>query len=328
MNTLPKPDEDLVTYRSLGKPIPQELDLVRLDNYLSSHFPFHSRNQWQKAIKDQLVRIDNIFANKPSLKLRVGQSIFYLSSLRSEPEVNNNIAQLAEDHGILVLIKPSNLPMHEGGVYFNNTFAKFVNEIYGPSWSAVHRLDRETSGIVLCASTQELRNALSEEFRQRFIQKTYLCLVKGTAKKEHWVVTEPIGKVDCPYSRNKHGVTQNGLPSETTYKVLTQGKHIALLEASPKTGRTHQIRIHAAFSGLPLVGDMKHQPDGSLYAEYIGFGYTQRIASHTLSERLCLHAQKIKFEHPITKKEVEYSTNIPKDFLDIWFEIEGKELTF
>lgn len=314
---------EIKDYRQLGKPIHESLAKTRLDDFLGKYFLFMSRTQWKKAIADSKVLV-NEQARKGSYKLRTCDQIHYYSPETEEPTVNKNIRELWEKNGVLAMYKPSNLPIHEGGAYKNNTFCKVLQETKGKEWAPVHRLDRETSGIVLCANTTELRNHLSESLRTHTMKKTYLAIAIGNKKESSWTVDEPIGLSTESLLRTKQAVCKDGYKSLTDFNVLQTKDNFCFLEVRPKTGRTHQIRVHAAWSGLPLVGDKKYCSDETITLEYFEKGFTPKVESVTYFNRLCLHATKLEFMHPVDQKFYTICSPCPEDMLNIWDQLSNK----
>ena len=307
---------DIKDYRQLGKPIHEDFSNIRLDDYLGKHFLFMSRTAWKKAIADKV--LVNQAVRKGSYRLRENDVIHYFSPESEEPSVDKAIRILWEEAGVIAVYKPSNLPIHEGGAYNMNTFCQVLAEEKGPEWSPVHRLDRETSGLVLCANTTELRNDLSESLRTHAMEKTYFAIGIGETDKEKWVVEQPIGLSEESALRTKQAVRPDGAYSLTDFEVLERKKGFTLLKVKPKTGRTHQIRVHSAWSGLPLVGDKKYCPDESVILEYFEKGFTEHTKENVYFDRLCLHATNLKFKHPVSGEECNIESPFPSDMLEIW----------
>jgi RluA family pseudouridine synthase len=310
-NTLP------TGFRPLGKPIDVDDTGRRIDEYLAANFPFMSRTLWKKKIQEGQVVI-NTTVIRGSYRLKNEDSVSYFRPQTEEPEVDKNIEVIWENSGVIAVYKPSNLPMHEGGRYYKNTFSEVIKDKVGPEWAAVHRLDRETSGIVLCAATTHMRNLLSEEFSKRAMKKVYLAIARGVPEKNEWIVDEPIGDQTESKFRLKKWVIPDGLPSITTFQTIAATESHSLLRVFPKTGRTHQIRVHAAWSGLPLVGEKKYYPDEDVYLEYMEHGITENVLRLTECRRLCLHATAIGFVHPITGLECKVVSEMPADMHAAW----------
>ena len=310
---------DPENYRSLGKPISEENEGDRIDLHLGRNFPFLSRAKWNKRLCDRQVIVNGV-PRKPTYKLKEGDQIRYWHPQSSEPEVDKGVYAVWCHRGIMAVYKPSNLPMHEGGRYRFHTFAEVVKKEFGDEWSAVHRLDRDTSGIVLCANSKELRNSLAKELRERTLSKTYLAIGRGTPPSDHWLETGGIGFTKNTTFREKRWVVESGLPSTTEFRVLdssSNGKY-HLLKASPKTGRTHQIRIHSSFNNLPLVGEAKYHPNEEVFLDFIENGFTKFVMKSIDHKRLCLHATMVKFRHPRDEKIHTVECPIPQDMIQIW----------
>lgn len=171
----------------------------------------------------------------------------------------------------------------------------------------VHRLDKETSGILLVAKTEAAFGELQRQFKERLTQKTYTALVHGTVEPVEGIINETVGRL--PWRRDRFGVLDDGRPAETAYKVVANyildNKPYTLLSLNPKTGRTHQIRIHLKHIGYPIVAD-------EFYA-----GRKTARNDRRWCPRLFLHAGSIRFIHPTEKKEVEFNSPLPQDLADI-----------
>jgi len=297
--------------------VPEAFAAMRVDRYLGTRFLFLSRTEWNRRLRKGEVLV-NERPVKASFRLKEGDRVCYFCPVEKEPPVNTNIRIISEDEGVLAIYKPPNLPMHEGGAYRKNTFYEVLRDRLGPDCAAVHRLDRETSGIVLCARDPELRNALSAGLRERVFEKTYLAIVHGVPEQEEWSVDAPLGDALETSFRVKQWVRPDGAESLTTFRCLESRKGRSLLQVSPKTGRTHQIRVHGSWSGFPLVGDKKYYPDESIYLEYLENGFTDRVRSACYTERLCLHATAMRYQHPVHGRVSEVHSPIPDDMKAIW----------
>jgi len=167
----------------------------------------------------------------------------------------------------------------------------------------VHRLDKETSGLLVVAKTKEVFEALQREFKQRKVEKTYIALVHGQVVPGRGTVEAPTGRL--PWRRDRFGVLPGGREAKTVYQVVAHyrkgGQKFSLLEAFPKTGRTHQIRIHLKYLGHPVVAD-----------EFYAGRKTSR-EDRVWCPRLFLHAKAITFPHPITGKKVSFESPLPSD---------------
>ncbi|MBP6218134.1 MAG: RluA family pseudouridine synthase [Oligoflexales bacterium] len=325
---------DPSAYRPLGRALEEDLGM-RLDKYLGSRYLFKSRTQWQDLISTGAVLVNGQAMKKITYQPKLADTLSYYCPQDFEPVIDDGISVIWEKSGVIAVYKPPNLPMHEGGAYRLNTFEQVLHKKIGKEWAAVHRLDRETSGIVLCADSQAVRGKLCASLRERSLQKVYLAIVFGRAEKDEWWVDKPIGRLDRDQTklRFKQGVTRDGFPSQTFFKVKERSVEtdqtasqdiFTFLEVQPKTGRTHQIRVHSAWSGLPLIGEKKYNPDEDTYLEYVQNGFTEKVQKACLYERLCLHATAVRFQHPIDKSVCEVVSECPKDMETIWTHLKNK----
>lgn len=315
--------EDL---RPLGPAIDKRWVGQRLDRYLSSGFPFLSRSGWQKRCLEGRVWVQYRPA-RASYRLREGDEVHHLYPQHCEPWVNRGVFCFYRCAEVMGLYKPPHLPMHEGGSYRKNTFAEVLRERWGESWGAVHRLDRETSGVVLCGSTQEKRAKLSRAFRHHGIAKTYDALLIGEPREHSWEVDEPIGYAQQTSWRCKRWVDAGGRVACTRFELQEVISGYARVKVYPIHGRTHQIRIHAAYSGYPLVGDTRYHPDERVFLEFIKRGYSQRVLDQIRAPRLCLHAASLKCIPESGSRGAILSEHLnlpmPDDMRWIWQQLAG-----
>lgn len=305
------------SYRRLGPPIQLESQGERIDAYLARCFPFLSRSGWLKRIEDGRLLV-NRRTLKKAARLKVGDQILLHAPPMAEPPVDRNIRVLWQDGPVMAVFKPGNLPMHENGPYRLNTFTAIVWEELGREWSAVHRLDRETSGIVLCGATPEVRSRLAQDFQSRRMRKEYLAIARGAPETPKWIADGPIGDLAESAIRIKKWVVPGGLPSMTEFEVEGTALGATLLRARPLTGRTNQIRIHAAHAGHVLFGDKLYHDDEAIFLEYFEKGLTPNVIRRTGFPRLCLHAAALEFAHPETKRTELVECPMPADMADFW----------
>ncbi len=245
---------------------------IRLDRFLMPRYKKRSREQIKKAIDSGAITIErlggrhlNLGKIKPSTPLLKGDVVNVLSTRSKEPDVNFNYQILFEDQDLIVINKPPNLPVHPAGRYFFNTLLihlktkGFTSENNSEKdYYLVHRIDKETSGVLLLAKTREACNHLTAQFRNRETDKYYLAIVRGSPEKETFDVSDAIGKKKgSSIGLKMYSVpeSEGGLSALTHFeKIETRGNY-TLLACFPRTGRQHQIRVHADLAGLPLVGD-------------------------------------------------------------------------
>jgi RluA family pseudouridine synthase len=211
---------------------------------------------------------------------------------------------LFEDADLIAIDKPSGLPAHptldEGRDNLVAAVTRFLAKRDGraPYIGLHHRLDRDTSGVVLFTKSQRVNAAVAEAFTRRRVVKIYQALAGSHRKLDsEWTIKNQIGKISTKSKRAKYGaVDSDGQAAETSFRVIEQHPHGIWIEAVPRTGRTHQIRVHLAEYGLPILGD-------DLYGE-----------PSALAPRLMLHASRLTFPHPITGAEVIVKSPLPGDF--------------
>jgi len=308
---------DLEHYRRLGGELDEAFVGQRVDGFLSSQYPFFSRSTWQQRLRrgDLLV---NAVPVRAAYRLRLGDEIRLFHPPEVEPEVDKGVFTIGDYDGVVAVYKPANLPMHENGPYRKHTFAQLVKDNLSQELAAVHRLDRETSGIVICAESYALRQSLSQLFMQRRIEKTYLAIVNGVVKEDTWSEKGPIGDLTTSVIRIKKWVTEDGQEAETRFQVLARGPRHTLVAAMPKTGRTNQIRIHLAVRGHHLVGDKLYHPDEEVFLSFHEGRNLDWVIEQTGFARLCLHAAAIHFLHPESQAPVDICQPMPFDMAHLW----------
>ncbi len=235
--------------------------------------------------------------------VRAGQRYQHLFPQVTEPEVNGDVEILYEDEALIVVNKPAPLPMHAGGRFYQNTLQHVLNAAYHPETPLpAHRLDANTTGLVLVARTRLFAGNLQSQFAQGRVEKTYLVRVPGQLPGDNFYCDAPISAVsDKGCSRTVD--FENGLAARTDFRFL---RHFAdgtnLLEARPLTGRTNQIRVHLWHLGFPVCGD-------ALYLAGKELGRTQTLAVG--DPPLCLHAVRATFQHPLRLEPCEFSAPPP-----------------
>ncbi|MHB8423383.1 MAG: RluA family pseudouridine synthase [Leptospirales bacterium] len=297
----------------------------RLDLYLSRNCLPFTRSRIQKLIDEGLVTLNDAPVN-PSQKIRGGDLIRVLipppRPQGASPEPMD-LDILYEDQDLLVLSKPPGLvvhpaPGHPTGTLVNGLLAHFrsrlVIETVEPGTPSdeeeggveplldraglIHRLDQDTSGVMVIGKSEEIISHLMSQFKDRTVSKQYLALVRGIPVKKRGEINAPIGRAQ--HDRKKFSVRADGKPSITRYRILqTFEENYSLLEVTLLTGRTHQIRVHFRHLGHPLLGDTVY---GSRGKDTCSF------------PRQMLHAWKLAFTHPRTGQEMRFEAPIPKDF--------------
>ncbi len=287
--------------------IPADCAGLRLDQALARLLPEHSRSRlaaWMKAGK---VSLDDTAAD-PKRKVWGGERITLeaeaLPEERGQQPEDIPLSILHEDAHILVIDKPAGLVVHPGSGNWQGTLLNALlhhaPQLSGiPRAGIVHRLDKDTSGLLVVAKTLEAQTDLVRQLQARTVKRHYLALAHGRVARDG-VVDAPIGR--HPVQRTKMAVVGGGRAARTHYRVLERFGHATLLECALETGRTHQIRVHMAELGHPLVGDPAYGPRRTAQPLLAGF------------PRQALHAWRLALVHPAARIEMGWEAPLPEDF--------------
>jgi len=316
-----KPEAVVFKFHNDGQP-------KRLDLFLCEKIPDYSRSLLQKLIDEGHVTMDPTPRTvKRSLKVPAGASVQVVvpppRKLNLAP-VDIPIRIIYQDPQIAVIDKPANLAVHPSANQTCNTLVNALlhhlsdlSSIGGVERPGiVHRLDRETSGVLVVAKNDFAHNALARQFKERIVHKTYIAIVRG----------EPVeweGRVDMPLGRShthtkKQMVRKHGTGKEavTDYRVLEKYRGYALLEVYPHTGRTHQIRVHLLSLRLPIACDKLYGREKRIYLSDL-CEVPRGDDEVPLLERQALHAVSISLRHPVTREEMVFSAGLHPDMLQL-----------
>ena len=286
----------------------------RLDLYLCDKLRRLSRTRVQRIIAKDLVASVPL---KASSLVYPGLSFALRKKAEPEPPIPpaSELREVYADDDILVMDKPAGLPVHPSARYQKHTLTALLEERYQGRAEPAHRLDRETSGLIVCGRTVEASRRLGVAFQQGRVEKEYLALVEGHPQDSF--------EVDAPISEGTEliriavRIDPDGAPSQTRFEVLQRFEHerapLSLVRCLPRTGRQHQIRIHAHHAGFPLVGDKMYGPDPS-YFDRFSRGCLEPAAWERLRlPRHALHASFLQFRHPLSGNVLSFSSPLPSD---------------
>jgi 23S rRNA pseudouridine1911/1915/1917 synthase len=272
-------------------------------SHLASVYPHSSTEAWQQNLSNGEVTVDGVIANG-SESLTPGQTLVWNRPPWVEPDAPGHFDLLFEDAHLLAVNKPSGLPTLPGGRFMENTLLRLV-QTRSRDANPVHRLGRATSGIVLFAKTPQAAAQLTADWNTPRVQKVYRALAQGVAEQEAYEILTPIGLVPHPRIGSVWAASAEGKPSKSVAKVMSRGAGTTTFEVSLHSGRPHQIRIHLASIGHPLVGDPLYGAGGQPLEHLPGLpgdgGYL-------------LHAQFLRFEHAVTGERVELEAALPDGF--------------
>ncbi len=277
----------------------------RLDKVISTHAPDLSRALAQRLIKDGTATV-NGRPGKPSYRVQAGDEIVVHVPIELPEQVLPEDIPLDivyEDDVLLVIDKPAGMVVHPGAGHTSGTLVNAVlahcpqiTDVGGAGRAGiVHRLDKDTSGLLLIAKDDATHAALQRQFKRRQVAKTYLALVEDQVQPREGIIEAPVGR--DKRQRKKMAVVHRGRKAQTTYRVIEYFANHTLLEVRPHTGRTHQVRVHLAWLGYPIVGD-------PVYG---------RRRQRLLKSRHFLHAARLRFTHPATGEEVEFEASLPPE---------------
>ncbi len=272
---------------------------MRLDKYLTIEMPRLSRSRAARIAAQYAYAPDGTRLT-PAKIVRAGERLVLYRPTDDEPEVSRDVGILYEDAAIVAVDKPAGLPVHPTARFHRNTLTSILALRYPRAHIALcHRLDKDTSGVLLAARNADAERALKRAFAARGLQKTYLAIVRGIVAQDEMHIDAPLALAGGEVSvlMAVRAESAGGQPATTRVRVRERLEDCTLVEASPETGRQHQIRVHLAHAGHPILGD-------KLYA----FGPEPFLASlrgepdvwreRLVLERHALHAHQIAFEHP------------------------------
>ncbi|GEM44742.1 RluA family pseudouridine synthase [Deinococcus cellulosilyticus] len=276
---------------------------LTLLDYLSRFYTHSTLEDWQQRLIREEIELDGqTVSGNPELK--PGQALVWHRPPWEEPEVPLDFTVVHEDEHLLAINKPSGLPTMPAGGFLEHTLLMQVRKNRSEA-SPLHRLGRYTSGIVLFARTAEGASLMAKAWRDHEVQKRYLAVASGQAPEELYQISTPIGPVLHPRLGSVFAASPDGKPSYSLARVLERIRNATLFQVDIQTGRPHQIRIHLASIGHPLVGDPLYGPDGLPLKENPGLpgdgGYR-------------LHAARLVFQHPISAEQVDLQAPLPEGF--------------
>lgn len=295
----------------------------RLDAYLAARFHDYSRSFLTALIRQGKVTV-NGRPVKPHYELKQGDHVHAELPVFARPDLQPEDIPLDiihEDEHILAVNKPPDMIVHPARYYHRGTLVNALLHYCsslpqsedGVRPGIVHRLDRDTSGVIIVAKDEAARSWLGRQFEQRRVEKEYLCVVEGEPELDADQIELPVGR--HPRRQEKMAVSRaGGKPAVSIYEVIERFRGFALVRVRPRTGRTHQVRVHMAALGHPLVGDATYGGRQRLcLSDLTQSTATARAEEEPLIDRQALHAHKIRFAHPDTKQPVEYVAPLPAD---------------
>ena len=348
--------------RDLSSPFTEHLYVVgepehgmRLDAFIAARVKWRSREGSRHFFADQMVNVlpgsdpqqAQVGGIRRGLKLRAGQEVVLRTPAPKpppnapDPKVEaEGLECVFEDEWLVAVNKPPGISVHPSKGHLTGSLIHLVHErhrrLYPDSDqmpTLCHRLDRETSGVMLCAKDQLSRTRIGRQFEARTVKKTYLALVEGNLADDSGVIDLPIGKALESAVMLRMGIRPDdqGLPSLTEWEVRERVSTVeqsnktgnsshglrTLVELRPKTGRTHQLRVHLEAIGHPIVGDKIYLGGDDVFIKHVSEGLTADDLAALGLERQALHAWKLELEHPMTGKRVELEAPLYSDIRNL-----------
>ncbi len=271
-------------------------------SFYARSYRHSSEAEWREKIARGEVALNGRTAS-PGDRLAAGDLLVYRRPPWDEPDAPTDFGVLFEDDDVLVLSKPSGLPVLPGGFFLENTLLHRVRERFGPACSPLHRLGRGTSGAIVFTRHRASARSLAEAMLERRILKIYLALATGTTMPDGFTVDAPIGPVPHTLPATVNAYRPDGRPSTSHVRVLHRfpDRDVSLVEVTIPTGRPHQIRIHLACAGFPLAGDPLYLPGGLPRPD----GLDDDPATTPGATGYLLHSWKVRFPHPSRGEEIE-----------------------
>ncbi len=289
----------------------------RLDRYVTEQNAEITRTAVQRLIDEKNILV-NGKEQKASYKVNENDVVEVEIPEPKKIEIkaeNIPIEVIYEDSDIVVVNKPKGMVVHPGNGNLDGTLVNAIMAKCGDSLSGiggeirpgiVHRIDKDTSGLLIVAKNDKAHVNLSEQIKAHKVKKTYIALVRGVVRENEATIDMPIGRSKT--DRKKMAVCKDGKNAVTHIKVLKRWEHYTLLQVNIETGRTHQIRVHLSYIGYPIIGDYTYSNGKN------EFGVVGQ----------CLHAQKLEFKHPITNKIMELEAPLPEYFQEIIQKLDNK----
>lgn len=304
---------------------------MRVDKYLATHMEYTSRHRIQLAIKQEYVRVNDRSA-KANVIVRPGDVVTFVMpyqrrGLEILPE-NIPLDIVHEDDDVLVLNKPAGMVVHPGHGHFSGTLVNALAHHLGISQGPdaedermgvlVHRIDKDTSGLLVVAKNEEAQLKLAKQFFVHSIDRIYIAIVWGNIKEDEGTITGNIGR--DPNDRMRFKVFpdgDHGKHAVTHYRVLERFGYVTVVECRLETGRTHQIRVHFNYIGHPLFNDSRYDGSeirkGTIYAKYRKFIEN----CFSILPRQALHAKTLGFIHPSTGEHIVFDSPLPQDMQEL-----------
>jgi 23S rRNA pseudouridine1911/1915/1917 synthase len=326
LNSAPEPlDEDEFVAEPVFREfvVPESAAGLRIDLFLTQSCDGYSRTQIREAVQNDGAELDGRVV-RPSVKVRAGQRIRF----RVPPEMSDEtipekipLDVLFEDDGLVVINKPPGMVVHPARGHWTGTLTsalafrfQSLSDVGGPTRPGiVHRLDRDTSGVIVIAKTNAVHIHLGAQFHDREVEKEYFAITAGRIDRDRDVIDAPIGR--HPYQRDKMAIRSDhptSRPASTFYEVLSRHGRFTQVRLLPKTGRTHQLRVHLAHLGCPILCDRLYAGHSEVTESELR-GASRKPGEPWVLQRQALHARKLTLTNPQSGTRMTFEAPLPAD---------------
>ncbi|MDB4338898.1 RluA family pseudouridine synthase [Rubripirellula sp.] len=303
--------------------VPEAADNSRIDLFLTQSCDGYSRTQIRNAVQNDGAEVNGRLV-RPSFKLQMGQRVrFRVPPLPSDETIPENIPLdiLYEDDGLVVVNKPAGMVVHPARGHWTGTLTsalafrfQSLSDVGGPTRPGiVHRLDRDTSGVIVIAKTNAVHIKLGQQFHDREVQKEYFAITAGLLDRDRDIIEASIGR--HPYQRDKMAIREGHTTSKTAstfYEVVGRNGRFTQVIVRPKTGRTHQIRVHLAHIGAPIICDRLYAGHSEITESTLK-GKTRQNDEPPFLTRQALHAKSLTLVNPQSGREMRFEAPLPED---------------
>ena len=313
-------------YVFIEKKVSLNYNQYRIDSFLADLYPQISRKQWQSRIALHLVSLNDKHI-KHSKRIKVNDIVKFQFEKREEPTVNSNYEIVYQDDFCIIVNKPSDLPIHPSGIYFENTLVTLLKRDLGLDFlAAVNRIDRETTGLVLFATNPTYFSKF--QIALKTSHKFYLVAVHGDYKmalsQKGFIGNDTRSRVHKKQkftlmTKNKLVPTEYEKTSHTLFRNILKDHNYSLLMAKLKTGRTHQIRATLCSLGFPVVGDKIYGRDESIFIRFINGKLLAKDWEVLKIRHTALHAYSLSFFHPYFEKQIKIKAKLPSSLSGLFW---------
>lgn len=292
----------------------------RIIDFLDNRFKYFDVHTWKAKIESGHILVNGKEVSQDQL-ICWGDIVSYRTTAWKEPAVNTQYHVIYEDEHFLAVSKPSGLPVHSVGRFFQNTLVSLLRAHYPRLnyLNLAHRLDSETSGVVLLCKTHEALRFIQKEWTRGSVHKEYDAFVFGQFHPQVRTICAPIGAKLNGKIRIKQGIDWiRGKMATTIFKAVEIKSTFSWIKAFPITGRTHQIRVQLEAIKFPIIGDKLYSGNDEIFLNFRENGFTDEIEKQVQFSRTALHACRLEFTHPQTQKKIVLEAPIPSEMQKKW----------